>query len=78
MSRAAKHKCRGPLPSYDEHPYMVKLRTKRGKLGEILNQIFDIAAADLVVFDLDSGLNDYAKNKKFADALDDISKELVV
>ena len=43
-----------------------------------MNQIFDIVNTDLVVFDHDSGLNDYSKNKKFADVLDEISKELVV
>ena len=43
-----------------------------------MNQIFDIANTDLVVFDHDCGLNDYSKNKKFADVLDKISKELVV
>ena len=57
---------------------MAKMRTKRAKLGELLNQIFDIADTDLVVFDCDTGLNDYEKNKKFADALDDLSKQLIV
>ena len=71
-------KRRAPTPSYDEHPYMTKLRTKRTKLCEILNQIFDIADTDLVVFDWDTGLNDYNKNKKFADVLDDLSKQLVI
>ena len=71
-------KQRAPTPSYDEHPYMTKLRTKRTKLCEILNQIFDIVDTDLVVFDWDTGLNDYNKNKKFADVLDDLSKQLVI
>ena len=38
-----------------------------------MNQIFDISNTDLVVFDHDSGLNDYSKNKKFANVLDEIS-----
>ena len=71
-------KKRGQLPNYGEHPFMAKMRTKKTKLSTVMNQIFDIANTDLVVFDRDCGLNDYSKNKKFADVLHDISKELIV
>ena len=78
-SKRKRYTHKGPvMPTYEEHPHMAKLRMKTRKLGEILNRIYDIANTDLVVFDRDTGLNDYKKNLKFADALDDISKQLVV
>ena len=40
-------------------------------------KIFNLADTDMIVHDAESGLNDYSKNLKFADELDDISKHLV-
>ena len=63
--------------AYLEHPYAHKLEKQKSKLNEILSTIFDLADNDLLVCDFDTGLNDYSKNLKFADHLDEISKCLV-
>ena len=60
-----------------QHPHSIKLRTRKRKLSELLVKIFNLADTDTIVCDAESGLNDYSKNLKFADELDDISKHLV-
>ena len=60
-----------------EHPYTLKLEQKKSKLSSLLNSIYDLANNDLLVCDFDSGLNDYSKNLKFADELDEMSKLLI-
>ena len=60
-----------------EHPHNIKLRTRKRKLSELMVKIFNLADTDMIVCDVESGLNDYSKNLKFADELDDISKHLV-
>ena len=40
-------------------------------------KIFNLADTDMIVCDAESGLNDYSKNLKFTDKLDDILKHLV-
>ena len=63
--------------AYNEHPYTLKLHTWKSKLQELLHKIFQLADHDILVCDHETGLNDYTKNLKFADELDDISKYLV-
>ena len=63
--------------AYNEHPYTLKLRTQKSKLQELLHKIFQLADNDILLCDHETGLNDYTKNLKFADELDDISKYLV-
>ena len=46
-------------------------------MNTLLNSIYELADNDLIVADFDTGLNDYSKNLKFADELDDISKLLI-
>ena len=46
-------------------------------MQELLHKIFQLADNDILVCDRETGLNDYTKNLKFADKLDDISKYLV-
>ena len=55
----------------------MKLHTQKSKLQELLHKIFQLADNDILVCDRETGLNDYTKNLKFADELDDISKYLV-
>ena len=55
----------------------MKLHTQKSKLQELLHKIFQLADNDILVCDHETGLNDYTKNLKFADELDDISKYLV-
>ena len=64
--------------AYLEHPYALKLEAKKSKLLKVMADIFALANNDLIVCDFDTGLNDYSKNLKFADDLDNISKELIV
>ena len=63
--------------AYLEHPYTLKLRTRKAKLQEMLLKIFKLADNNILVCDRETGLNDYTKNEKFADELDDIAKHLV-
>ena len=63
--------------AYLEHPYTLKLRRRKAKLQEMLHKIFELAQTDILICDRETGLNDYSKNLKFADELDDISKHLV-
>ena len=63
--------------AYNMHPYTLKLHTQKSKLQELLHKIFQLADNDILVCDHETGLNDYTKNLKFADKLDDISKYLV-
>ena len=60
-----------------EHPYALKLEQKKCKLNSLLNSIYDLANNDLLICDFDTGLNDYSKNLKFADELDEMSKVLI-
>ena len=60
-----------------EHPHSIKLCTRKRKLLELMVKIFNLADTDMIVCDAESGLNDYSKNLKFADELDDISKNLI-
>ena len=64
--------------AYLQHPYQVKLDNSKSKLQKLMNHIFDLANNDLIVCDIDTGLNDYTKNLSFADQLDAMSKELIV
>ena len=63
--------------AYLEHPYTLKLQTRKSKLRELLNKIFALADNDVIVCDRETGLNDYTKNLKFADELEDIAKHLI-
>ena len=60
-----------------QHPYTLKLQTRKRKLRDIMLKIFNLADSDLIVCDAETGLNDYTKNLKFADELDDIAKHLI-
>ena len=60
-----------------EHPHSVKLRSRKRKLVELMLKIYELADTDLLVSDMETGLNDYSKNLKFADELDDIAKHLI-
>ena len=63
--------------SYLQHPYTLKLQTRKCKLRDIMLKIFQLADSDMIVCDVETGLNDYTKNLKFADELDDITKHLI-
>ena len=63
--------------AYLEHPYTLKIRTRKAKLQEMLHKIFKLADNDILVCDSETGLNDYSKNAKFADELEDIAKHLI-
>ena len=63
--------------SYLQHPYTLKLQTRKHKLRDIMLKIFELADSDMIVCDAETGLNDYTKNLKFADELDDIAKHLI-
>ena len=53
------------------------MQTRKSKLRELLNKIFTLADNDVIVCDRETGLNDYTKNLKFADKLEDIAKHLI-
>ena len=60
--------------AYLEHPYMVKFNNKKAKVLQLMEQLFELGDSDLIVCDMETGLNDFSKNLKFADSLEDLSK----
>ena len=60
--------------AYLEHPYMVKFNNKKSKVMQLMEQLFELGDSDLIVCDMETGLNDFSKNLKFADSLEDLSK----
>ena len=75
--RLRKNVCEEQNSAFLEHPHSIKLRTRKRKLSELMVKIFNLADTDTIVCYEESGLNDYSKNLKFADELDDMSKHLV-
>ena len=43
-----------------------------------MEQLYELGDSDLIVCDMEMGLNYYTKNLKFADELDDLAKCLIV
>ena len=70
--RLQKKVCEEQNSAFLKHPHSIKLRTRKRKLSELMVKIFNLADMDMIVCDVESGLNDYSKNLKFADELDDI------
>ena len=60
--------------SFLEHPFSVKFQNKKTKILVLIEQLWELADNDMIVCDRDTGLNDYTKNLKFADELEDLSK----
>ena len=60
--------------AYLEHPYMVKFNNKKAKVMQLMEQLFELGDSDLIVCDMETCRNDFSKNLKFADSLEDLSK----
>ena len=75
LSRRQRKRLRDEQNSaFLEHPYTVKFQNKKTKILTLTEQIWELAESDLIVCDRDTGLNDYKKNLKFADELEDLAK----
>ena len=61
LSGRARKKIREEQDSaYLDHPYTIKLRTRKAKLLQMLHKIFELANNDIIVCDQETGLNDYS------------------